>query len=176
MTWLGRTFFAAALLAVGVGQAQAGILVGSASGNDHHADVLAVVQAYNTANDPDLPEDFELFKKTDDDAAFVFDAANGFTFWDAEMGGNQLTTEGALTGVNTAWFEYSGPAGLLYYSVKGGPEFSVYTAMPGRNLITVDGSNADISHVSFWVPEPSSLGLASLAGLALVSRARRRVR
>src|SRR3972149_3006583 len=60
---------------------EAGFIVGDATGNDSKPEVLAVVNAYNAANDPDLTTDFDLFKKSDDDAAFVFNAANGFMFF-----------------------------------------------------------------------------------------------
>jgi hypothetical protein len=173
---VGASLLAAVLIACGASSAHADILIGTAGSNDNAANVLSVITAYNTVNDPDLPTDFELFKKTDSDAAFVFNVANGITFWDAEVGGNQITTEGGLTSLNMAWFEYSGPESMLYNSINGGPKFSVCTSAAGRNKLEIDGSNADISHVSFWVPEPSRLGLAGLAGVAgliVAGRARR---
>jgi len=174
------------LVVTWAGSAEASMLVGNSASasNDMEADVLAVIVTYNTANDPDLPTDLTAFKKSDDDAAFVFDAANGFTFWDAPTGGSQITSDSALHTRTDAWFTYTGPADLTYYSVKNGNiPFSVHLYMSsGRNHIDLaadphDPNTKDISHVTFWttaageVPEPAAL--AGLAGLALAAGVRR---
>ena len=147
-------------------------------GNDKLDNVLALIENINSTNDPDLPTDFGLFKKTDDDAAFVFDAANGFSFFDAATGGNVIATAGDLHSTDTAWFEYSGSVDIHYYSVKSGSDvgFSLYQFVPGdRDILTINGSDQEISHVSIWVPEPSTflLSASCLFVLTIFSRRRR---
>lgn len=156
----------------------AGFIVGTASGNDNHADVLAVILDYNAGPQPDLPTDFELFKKTDPpDTAFVFNLANGFKFYNDAALTMQIFTEGELLTLPEAYFTYDGPENLLYYSDKSGSRFSVWTYMPGANHIDIPGFGNEISHVSFWkgtsgpvdVPEPSTLAIVGcgLVGLLL---------
>ena len=149
--------------------AEAGFLVGSGTGNDDKAEVLTIVNNYNATNDPDLPTDFDLFKKTDDDSAFVFDMSNGFMFFSDSAGTVPVTTEGALQSLSTAYFKYTGPEDLLYYSLKAGSNVSVYAFMSGLNLMHV--SSQEISHASFWggpgsVPEPSTW-LTLMVGMAV---------
>ena len=153
------------LFALATSSAHAGFIVGIASGNDDKPNVLSLINAYNTSNDPALPTDFDLFKKTDDDAAFVFNLANGFKFYKDELLTMQIFTEAALTALPEAWFTYSGPENLLYYSDKSASRFSLWTYMAGANRIAVPGHNNEISHVSFWsgpVPEPGTFALAAL--------------
>lgn len=173
--------------------ANAGILVGNstdvplADKNDHIDDVKAVISAYNAANDPDLTKDITLFKKTDDDASDLFNATNdnnGFSFFDFDMT-TPITSEAGLLDTSAAYFSYSGPENLWYYSVKGGNNgFSLYTLMAGLNLLTIDGSSQDISHVSFWlgtegfdpfgnpIPEPATLSLCFIALILCTRRTR----
>jgi hypothetical protein len=168
---------------------QAGILVGNsvdvplADKNDHIDDVQAVIDAYNVTHDPDLTKDIALFKKTDDDAIDLFNATNdnnGFSFFESDM--TPITSEGSLLDSSTAFFSYDGPENLWYYSVKGGTNgFSLYTLMAGLNLLTIDGSTQDISHVSFWlgtdgldpfgnpIPEPATWVLC-LTAMVICSR------
>ena len=146
--------------------------------NDKFDNVVTLIENLKNTNDPDLPTEFWLFKKTDDDAAFVFDAANGFSFFDAGTGGEAITSAGDLHSTDTAWFEYSGPEDILFYSVKSGSTvgFSLYQFVPGeRNILTAHGSDQDISHVSIWVPEPSSflLSASCLFGLTIFGRRKR---
>lgn len=161
--------------------ASAGFVVGTANGNDSHADVLAVVNTYNASNDPDLPTDFDLFKKTDDDAAFVFNLANDFKFYKDALLTMQIFTEAELTSLTEAWFTYDGPENILYYTDKSGPRFTVWTYMAGANHIDIPSTNQEISHSSFFIgdrliPEPGSLALAACGIVgALVAVMRRRI-
>ena len=158
-------------------------LSGPPAANDDHSNVLAIINAYNAVNNPDLTTDFTLFKKSDDDASYVFNSLNGFSFYSDPAGTSPISSESGLTSTSTAYFSYSGAANLSYYTVKGGPKgFSLYTVDPGLNLLAVEGGGHTISHVSFWtsptlnphsiVPEPSTLvmGLASIAGVAMLVR------
>jgi hypothetical protein len=167
-------------------KAQGALILGTAPGNDKKADVVAVIATYNATNATTLSTNLTLFKKTDDNAGFVFNATNGFKFYDAQVGGMQITAENGLTGETAAWFEYSGPAPLAYYSVKAANTFSVYTFATGaRNLLEgpFDAAKSkyhDISHASFWtapgtaaVPEPASLSAAAIAGSIGLMRRRR---
>ena len=149
-------------------------LSGPPAANDNLGNVLAVISAYNAANDPDLTTDFTLFKKTDDDASYVFDSLNGFDFFSDAAGTSAIAGESGLTSTETAYFSYSGAANLSYYSVKGGPKgFSLYTVESGLNLLAIEGGGNSISHVSFWtsptgfssVPEPSTIATV-LIGMA----------
>ncbi len=165
------------MASLAVNTASAGILLGGATGpgnvgNDKLANVIQVINGYNTANATSFSTNISLFKKTDDDAAFVFNAANGFTFWDMAVGGSQITTEASLTSTEEAWFEYAGSASLLYYSTKASTSFEVITFMAGaRNKLVVGTAQHDISHASFWVPEPGSLMLSTaLIGLLAARR------
>ena len=145
--------------------------------------MLAIVNAYNTANDPNLPTNFDLFKKSDDDSAFVFNMANGFMFFADAVGTVPVTTHGQLTSLSTAYFKYTGPENLLYYSMKAGTGVSVYTFMAGLNLMNV--SNHELSHASFWsgpeldpgggpeAPEPAALTLLFLCGAMALTASRR---
>ncbi|HEV7302338.1 MAG TPA: hypothetical protein VGN72_23570 [Tepidisphaeraceae bacterium] len=171
--------FAVGSLVASADQADAGLLLGTASGNDHKADVVGVITAYNAANTTSLSTDISLFKKTDDNSTFVFNASNGFTFYDSQVGGNQISTENGLTNTTTAWFTYTGPASVSYYSLKASGNFSVYSYDAGvRNLLQVpDTKLKDISHASFWttptaVPEPA--GIATMAVLGSIALVRRR--
>ena len=145
-------------------------------------DVIAVIDDYNASNDPnepDLTTDISLFKKTDDDAGDLFNLTNdnnGFSFFEADMT-TPITSESGLTDDDVAYFSYSGPAKILYYSVKTSANdgFSLYTFMPGLNLLDVVNSTSDFSHVSFWgagLPEPSSWLLAATAAMTLLRRRR----
>ena len=166
--------------------AHAGFLVGNsadvpaADHNDMIDDVIAVIDDFNASNDPnepDLPTAIFLFKKTDDDAGDLFNGTNdnnGFSFFEADMT-TSITSESGLTDGNTAYFSYSGPEDLLYYSVKTSENdgFSLYTFMPGLNLLDVVNSTRDFSHVSFWVaavPEPASWLLAVTAAMTFLRR------
>ena len=161
---------AALLLCLWPNMASAGFIVGGGSGNDNHANVLGVIQIYNSNNNPDLPTTFELFKKTDDDAAFVFNPVNGFQFFADINGTMPITSESELTSHSTAYFEYTGSVPLLYYSIKAGPNFNVWTTLPGMNELSL--SHQEISHVTFWhAPEPSTWALATI-GVAALSAAR----
>ncbi len=161
-------------------------LVGTDNNNsqDKLADVVAVVDAYNAAKDPDLINPTALFKKTDDDAAFVFNAANGFSFFADVSETIAVTSASALHNLTTAYFRYSGPESIAYYSVKSAKGFSLYAFQPASlNLLTRDDTNQDISHVSFWsgdataVPEVSSIcvWMLMLVGIAGTARCRRSV-
>lgn len=171
----------------------AGFLVGNnpgaMGGNDTLAKVIEEIGEYNAANDPDLIYPTSLFKKSDGDSAFVFDMSNGFMFFEDAAGTMPVTTEAALTSLSEAYFKYTGTdANLLYYSVKGpsGFGFSLYTFMPGLNLLDLSGDSREISHVSFWqgppgtdpfgnplVPEPASLAIGSLLLGCLMLKRRR---
>jgi hypothetical protein len=186
---------ACALILTCYSQAHAGFLVGTNSdpqkgGNDTIEKVLVVIDQYNTDHDPDLIDPTELFKKTDDDKAFVFDMDNGFMFFEDADGNVPITLPNNVDNYDQAYFKYTGSdANILYYSVKG-PSFfgfSLYTFMPGLNLLDLDGDgdDHDISHVSFWsgepgdggepgVPEPSTLMLITMA-FAMTAFARKRV-
>ena len=159
----------------------AGFLVGTVeSPQDNESVVVGMINDYNASNDPDLPTDIELFKKTDDDSAFVFNSANGFAFYKDALLTMPILTENDLQMESLAYFTYSGTENLLYYSVKAGQNVSLSTYMPGANLIDIPNANNNISHVSFWnstsdpfnVPEPATLTLAG-CGLAGIIFARR---
>jgi len=157
--------------------AQAGFLVGNSvdvpvGNNDKIGEVTAVIEHYNANNDPnesDLTTGISLLYKSDDDATEVFDPNNGFAFFDDPNMATEINSEADLIDNETAYFTYSGPETLLYYSVKTGANdgFSLYTYMDGKNLLTIDGSTKEISHVSFWIaiPEPATLvlGISALA-------------
>ena len=166
--------------------AQAGFLVGNsadvpaADHNDMIDDVIAVIDDFNASNDPnepDLTTDISLFKKTDDDAGDLFNGTNdnnGFSFFEADLT-TPITSESGLFDDVVAYFSYSGPEDLLYYSVKTSANdgFSLYTYMPGLNLLDVVNSTSGLSHVSFWgvsVPEPASWLLAAIAALTILNR------
>lgn len=188
------TFYCVACSLVAIvasSNAYAGLIIGDSNaangGNDPASEVLNVIEDYNDSNDPDVVEDFMLFKKSDDDANFVFDGSNGFMFAENSDGTAPIASLGDLTDLEQAYFKYTGPANLIFYTVKGSKHdgFTLYTFMPGWNLLDVDpfqNGNSEISHVSFWkstgvipidpfgnqVPEPSTaiaLGL-SLVGFA----------
>lgn len=181
-----------AAIALAPAETHAGFLVGNNSvamgGNDTLAKVIEEIDEYNAANDPDLIHPTGLFKKTDDDAAFVFDMSNGFMFFEDASGTMPVTTPSALTALSEAYFKYTGSdANLLYYSVKGPSNFgfSLYTFMSGLNHLDLSGDSREISHVSFWegppgvdpfgdpIPEPASLALGSLfVGCFLLNRRR----
>lgn len=164
----------AVLLTLLFPHAEAGIVVGMDSGNDKLVNVQAVVSAYNAANNPDLPTAFSLFKKSDDHASFVFNPSNGFHFYSDALGTTPITTDSSLHSVPTAYFSYTGPENLLYYSVKAANEFKVYAFTAGLNIVNL--SSHDISHMSFWVgegiptavPEPSTCALA-IIGVGLLA-------
>ncbi len=166
--------------------AQAGFLVGNsadvlaADHNDMIDDVIAVIDDFNASNDPnepDLTTDISLFKKTDNDPGDLFNVTNdnnGFSFFEADMT-TSITSESELTDGDVAYFSYSGPANILYYSVKTSAEdgFSLYTHMPGLNLLDVVDSTSGLSHVSFWgvsTPEPASWLLATIAAMTILRR------
>jgi len=165
--------------------AQAGFLVGNsadvlaADHNDLIDDVIAVIDDFNANNDPNLTTDISLFKKTDNDAGDLFNGTNdnsGFSFFEADMT-TPITSESGLTDSVIAYFGYSGPEDIFYYSVKASAEdgFSLYTYMPGLNLLDVVNSTSGISHASFWVvsaPEPASWLLAATAAMAFLRRRR----
>lgn len=174
-------------VAIGVADAEcrAGFLVGQGSGNDNQNNVESVIDAYNTANGPpNLVDPTGLFKKTDDDAAFVFNAANGFSFSENSDGTGPITSAGQLHGETSAYFTYTGPETLYYYSVVSGPNFLLYTFMQGTNFlqgpINPGGQQGTISHVSFWsgtpgfdpfgdpIPEPTS-GILAAAAIGLLA-------
>ncbi len=162
--------------------ASAGMLVGTGTGNDHKPDVVAILNGYNATHDPDLTTDIDLFKKTDDDAAFVFNMANGFMFFSDAAGTMPVTTEAQLTSLSTAYFKYTGPENLLYYSQKSGNNINLYTFMAGLNIMNVSSQN--LSHGSFWsgpppigdpfVPEPTTAVLMLGAAAYLAASWRRR--
>ena len=180
---------ALALLSGG-GTAFAGILVGTDSGNDNSTNVLSVISDYNAANDPDLITTITDFKKTDDDASFVFNVTNdnnGFSFFEADMT-TDITSMGALHDNITAYFSYDGPENILFYSVKASSDFTLYTYMPGLNLLELESADHDISHVTFWtgppgidpfgdpvVPEPSTW-ILTVGGCAMIALRRFRRR
>jgi hypothetical protein len=165
-------------------------LVGTDDDNpqDFLSDILDVIDAYNFAKDPDLTKDIMLFKKTDADAAFVFNATNGFEFFSDAGGTIPVTTESALIALETAYFSYGGSETIVYYDVKASKGFSLYEfRSSGLNLLTRDDVTNDISHLSFWkstgdpvfnqsnaVPEPATFALAFI-GLAFWRFRRRRV-
>lgn len=166
--------------------AQAGFLVGNsadvpaADHTDMIDDVIAIIDDYNANNDPnepDLTTDISLFKKTDDDAGDLFNGTNdnnGFSFYEADML-TPITSESGLTDVDVAYFSFSGLENILYYSVKTSANngFSLYSFIPGLNLLDVVNSTKDFSHVSFWVvsaPEPASWLLAVIAATTLLRR------
>ncbi|QDT01309.1 PEP-CTERM sorting domain-containing protein [Adhaeretor mobilis] len=187
------TLSAAFIFCVSASIAEAGFLVGNnpgaMGGNDTLAKVLEEIDEYNTANDPDLIDPTALFKKTDDDATFVFNMANGFMFFEDAAGTMPVTTESALTNLDEAYFKYTGSdANVLYYSVKGPSQFgfSLFTFMSGLNFLDLDGDSRNMSHVSFWegppgtdpfgnptVPEPSALVLLLSMGTLLTTSRRR---
>ena len=162
--------------------AQAGFLVGNSADvpaayhTDMIDDVIAVIDDYNASNDPDLTTDISLFKKTDDDAGDLFNGTNdnnGFSLFEADM--TPITSESGLTDSDIAYFSYSGPENILYYSVETSANdgFSLYTYTPGLNLLDVVNSTRDFSHVSFWVvstPEPASWLLAVTAATTFLRR------
>ena len=166
--------------------AQAGFLVGNsadvlaANHTDMIDDVIAVIDDFNANNDPnepDLTTAISLFKKTDNDAGDLFNLTNdnsGFSFFEADMT-TPITSESGLTDGDVAYFSYSCPEDLLYYSAKASAEdgFSLYHNMPGMKLLDIVGSNSNISHVSFWgvsAPEPASWLLAAIAALTILHR------
>ncbi len=190
MTSTQKSLFGAALCVVISTNATAGMLVGNnpgaQGGNDTLAKVLEEIDDYNAANDPDLIDPTGLFKKSDDDNTFVFNAANGFAFYQDAAGTIPIMTEGGLTSLSVAYFEYTGTdANLLYYSAKGPSKFgfSLFTFMPGLNEIDLVGASNEISHVSFWggppglnpngdplIPEPGALFLSAWSCVALTLR------
>ncbi len=161
-----------------------GILIGSAPGNDHLASVVDLIDDYNDDNDPNYFTSISHFKKTDSaaDAGFVFNAtndANGFSFFASDQV-TAITSPGDLHDEESAFFSYSGPENLLFYSVKASNEFTLYTFMPGLNLLQLETADHDMSHVTFWtgppgidvfgnpVPEPTSLlGATAIAACLL---------
>ena len=147
-------------------------------GNDTIAEVIKVIEAYNDANMTSLTTDIMELAKSDQDPPFP-DA--DFTFYDADM-----VTEITRDDVNSqpiSYFEYTGSENLLYFSVKGGSimgdpiGFSLYTYMPGKNLIELQGNNDKaVSHVTFWkgvVPEPASVLVWSVLGVVGTCLSRR---
>jgi hypothetical protein len=152
-------------------RAEAGVIVGSGSGNDRTSSVLQVVRTYNATHGPDLSTDFQLDSKSDDDSWYVFNSGKFKFYKDAAMK-YQITSESQLTKLTKAYFTYSGND-LLYYSVKASNKFVVSTITGGLNTLNVDSKHA-ISHVSFWsntdcgppvVPEPSSLALLGVLSI-----------
>ena len=164
---------------------QAGFLVGNSADvpaayhTDMIDDVIAVIDDFNASNDPDLTTHILLLKKTGDDAGDLFNGTNdnnGFSFFEADMS-TPITFESGLTDGDVAYFSYSGPANISYYSVKTSADdgFSLYTYMPGLNLLDVVNSTSGISHASFWVvstPEPASWILAATAAMTFLRRRR----
>jgi hypothetical protein len=168
--------------------AHAGFLVGNsadvpaADHNDKIDDVIAVINDFNASNDPNAPDlttHFSLFKKTDDDPGNLFNGMNdnnGFSFFEADMT-TPITSESELTDGDVAYFSYSGPEDILYYSVKTSANdgFSLYTFSPDLNLLDVGVSTSGISHASVWVfsaPEPASWLLVATAAMTLLRRQR----
>jgi len=163
--------------------AQAGFLVGNSADvptayhTDKIDDVIVVIDDFNASNDPDLTTHILLLKKTGDDAGDLFNRTNdnnGFSFFEADMT-TPITSKIRLTDDDVAYFSYSGPENILYYSVKTSANdgFSLYTFTPGMNLLDVVDSTSDISHVSFWVvglPEPSSWLLGVTAAMTNLRR------
>ena len=163
--------------------AQAGFLVGNsadvaaAGHNDTIDNVIAVIDDFNANNDPDLTTDISLFNKSDNNAGDLFNLTNdnsGFSFFEADLT-TPITSESGLTDSVIAYFGYSGPEDLLYYSVKTSAEngFSLYTYTPGLNLLDVINSTSGLSHASFWgvsAPEPASWLLAAIAALTILNR------
>lgn len=159
----------------------AAMIVGNSVGNlnDNAANVGDVIDAYNLANDPDLPTTFTLLGKTDD-GTIAFDQSDGIVFWEDEAMTTEITTAAALHSSNIAYFTYDDSQGqMLYYSVKGGNEgFTLYTFWPGMKNILQTPSGQNISHASFWlgerpdpIPEPSAaLIWMGLLGLGAVGR------
>jgi hypothetical protein len=108
-------------------------------------------------------------------------------FFEDALGTMPITTQDMLDDHGEAYFKYTGSdANILYYSVKGPSSFgfSLYTFMPGLNLLDLDGDHRDISHVSFWagepgdggdpgVPEPSTMVLITMA-FAMTAFARKK--
>jgi hypothetical protein len=170
-----------------VASCQASIFVGSSVGNqnDNLANVTAVINAYNSANDPDFLTTFSLLGKTDE-GDIAFDGSDGFQFWEDQDMTTPILSAGALHSLGTAYFQYDDSQGeLLYYSVKGGNQgFNLYAFMPGTKNFLTTPTGQDISHVSFWegmrpdfipvIPEPSSLlvwtCLLTSVGLVLTRR------
>jgi hypothetical protein len=169
--------------------AHAGFLVGdnpgASGGNDSLAKVIEEITEYNAANDPDLTTDISLFKKSDDDAPELFAPPSDFAFFADAAGTIPIVTESGLVALSEAYFTYSGPANILFYSVKGPSSFgfSLYTYMAGLNLLDLSGDSRAISHVSFWagppginfygnpVPEPATcLLLATAICCSLLNR------
>jgi hypothetical protein len=166
----------------------AGFLVGNnagaGGGNDTLAKVIEEINEYNLANDPDLTTNISLFKKSDDDATELFAPLSDFAFFEDAAGTIPITTESGLTSLDEAYFTYSGPANILFYSVKGPSSFgfSLYTYMAGLNLLDLSGDSREISHVSFWVgppnidifgnpvPEPATCALLGVAVCSLMFR------
>jgi hypothetical protein len=169
--------------------AHAGFLVGNNAGamggNDTLAKVIEEITEYNAANDPDLTTNISLFKKSDDDATELFAPLSDFAFFEDAAGTIPIANESGLVALSEAYFSYSGPANILFYSVKGPSSFgfSLYTYMAGLNLLDLIGDSRDISHVSFWegppgidvfgnpVPEPvSGLLLATAICFSVMKR------
>ncbi len=182
---LATTLFVAVALLLLSSQAQAGFLVGNsvdvpaAGSNDKIDDVKAIIDDYNATNDPDLITAIALFKKTDDDAGDLFNITNdnnGFSFFEADMT-TAITSGSALTDGDVAYFSYTGPENIMYYSVKtsAGDGFSLYAFMAGLNLLDVAGNSSTraISHVSFLVvPEPGTTTLVALGLAGIMCRRR----
>jgi hypothetical protein len=160
---INRSFFSllsVAMILLLASAAHAGFLVGdnpgASGGNDSLAKVIEEITQYNSANDPDLTTDISLFKKSDDDAPELFTSPSDFAFF-ADSGGTiPIATESGLVALSEAYFTYSGPANILFYSVKGPSTFgfSLYTYMAGLNLLDLSGDSRAISHVSFWTGPP----------------------
>ncbi len=149
----------------------------TASGNDHHANVLAAITSYNATTDWDLSTVFtRLSLKSDDPGGFAALTSAGFSFFSNPAGTTPITTVGQLHSEVASYFTYTGVTPLLYYSVKASNKFQLYTYEPGMvNLLHPQGPPG-VSHVTFWsgtnpsnletasTPEPASMALLAMGG------------
>lgn len=156
----------AGALAVLTGQSShASFLVGTAAGNDSVTAIQTVIDNYNAANEPDLPDATAMTDKFEDDA---FEngllSLDDFTFYTLKPGlatDNSLAIADVFSSVNLVAipdadldlaedyrvlaFRYdgAGPAPFSYYVSKNGSSFSLWSLMPGFNPVYVELSPAD---------------------------------
>lgn len=166
--------------------------------NDKEDNVNALVDLYNSGNDPDLPSELTLLGKWEVDEKRWVDVdenrwSDDFRFSGTfSTGGVKNEETGIISGTWSA--PTDAPTGWLasdpiYYSLKAADHFALYYANGDTSgtweIDWTTGNNdkiPELSHISFWtaksnstnqVPEPGTLALVGL-GLATIAGYRRK--
>jgi hypothetical protein len=139
--------------------------VGTAAGNDSVAAIQVVIDNYNSANDPDLPDATAMVDKFEDDAFengtldlsdFTFYALKPGIATDNSLAIADVFSAGTLVAIPDADFDladdykvlaftYDGadPAPFTYYVSKNGPSFTLWSLTTGFNPLYVELSAGD---------------------------------